>query len=374
MIMPNDDNPLGTIEGLPPSRGRGKDRAAVSEAPSDPLLLSPDEKTPLNPEQPQRSSSGIQIGLGVYIFLPWLMFTTVSLLFATAYHHYPLLVLCLVLAWIMLSVMFLALDKRKRMGGSWYWFLSSLCLFAIAMGCMLGIYNYRMHMFQYWSYEENSVYTNVLPTEPADGHADAGKIVFAPGSRVDTTRAIGFKTNSEVYCVAPIFGDDPNIDSVEYWAAGLDCCPARGDFDCDDSWKDTARSGLVILDSLANDRKLSNIDAPSVHFNFWRPPRVWYLEAIKQAEAAYDIKSADRPLLVRWVDDPQKMQDEFWRSGVGFCIASVCIYFLFSIIIGAMLQMCSKRFASAANCQTAATGAAAGESTVGGSNRSSARA
>jgi len=110
------------------------------------------------------------------------------------------------------------------MAGSWFLSLGLLSLFAVINAVLCGNYNYWNHMFQYWSYDENRAYTNVLPTEPAASHADAGKIVFADTARVDTTRAVGFKM-STVYCVAPIL-DDTQLDRVEYWAAGTDCCPA----------------------------------------------------------------------------------------------------------------------------------------------------
>merc|ERR550537_821201 len=157
-------------------------------------------------------------------------------------------------------------------------------------------------MFPYYAYDENRSYSNVLPTEPAEAHADAGKIKFSHTARVDTTRAMGYKAGS-VYCVAPIL-DDTQLDRVEYWAAGIDCCPSRGDFNCDDAWNPKAKSGVVILDS--------NALIPTKHD--------FYMKAAKEAEAAYQLSSAEEPLFVRWVADPQGIQDDYWRAGVGFLV------------------------------------------------------
>merc|ERR1719159_1832451 len=58
-------------------------------------------------------------------------------------------------------------------------------------------------------YEEAREYHNVLPSEPAAAHADAGKITFAEAARIDTTKAVGYKAAS-TYCVAPILDPSSN--------------------------------------------------------------------------------------------------------------------------------------------------------------------
>merc|ERR1719420_845955 len=133
--------------------------------------------------------------------------------FSFAYHHYDVIVWCLVLAFVMVSFIFIILSSR--MAGAWYTLLGMLCIIACGNASLAGLYNYHTHMFQYWSYDENRAYTNVLPSEPASAHADAGKIVFANTARVDTTRAVGYKAGA-TYCVAPIL-DDTQTDHVEYW-------------------------------------------------------------------------------------------------------------------------------------------------------------
>merc|ERR1719335_902631 len=259
------------------------------------------------------------MGMALLMTVPWLMFFMINIVFSFAYHHYCWMVWFVVIAWFAVSLMFVFL--KNRMKGQWFYFIGHLCLLACVLGSTSGLYNYYSHMFQYWSYDENRAYTNVLPTEPAAAHADAGKIVFANTARVDTTRAVGFKM-STVYCVAPIL-DDSQLDRVEYWAAGTDCCPMRGDFNCDDAWNPKAKSGVVILDS--------NNLMPTKHD--------FFVKAAKEAEAAYQIESAAEPLFVRWVADPQGIQDDFWRMGVGWLVATVCIYLLLSIIAGAILMM-----------------------------------
>eukprot|EP00746_Dinoflagellata_sp_MGD_P010452 gnl/MRDRNA2_/MRDRNA2_121585_c0_seq1.p1 gnl/MRDRNA2_/MRDRNA2_121585_c0~~gnl/MRDRNA2_/MRDRNA2_121585_c0_seq1.p1 ORF type:complete len:319 (+),score=50.77 gnl/MRDRNA2_/MRDRNA2_121585_c0_seq1:218-1174(+) len=313
---------------------------AQSDPNDDTLGTSPDSKS-------KASGGNMQLGLAVLILVPWLMFAMVSIVFAIAYHHYAIFVWFLVLAMLMVVFTFFALDSRKRMGGSWFKFLGFLSLFAVVNGALLGSYNYWTYLFQYWSYSESATYTNVLPTQAAGALSDAGKIVFADTARVDTSRALGFKV-SNVYCVAPIL-DDTQMNHVEFWAAGVDCCPARGDFTCDETWNPKAKSGVVIFGP-AGDASSSRTHT-GVGVELWHPIREYYLKAVHAAEAAYSLTSSKDPLFIRWVRSPQFVQDDYWRGGVGFLVASVCVYLLISLIAGGILQMWSRRTAAAENAK-----------------------
>lgn len=261
--------------------------------------------------------------------VPWMLFLITLILFSYLYHHSWTIV------WILVGALFVTsglcivvLNARDKGGGSWYLFLGLLCMFAVIWGSAAGLYNYYEHMFQYFSYDESRAYTNVLPSEPAAGHADAGKIVFATAAKIDTTRAVGYKEAS-VYCVAPIL-DESQTDRVQYWAAGIDCCPSRGDFACDDAWNPKARSGVVVLEPggpLASNHEM-------------------YMKAVRTAVQAYSLQSVEQPLLVRWVMDPQLVQNGFYSANVGFIVASVFIYLLLSIIAGAIFQTTSRKSAT----------------------------
>jgi len=69
---------------------------------------------------------------------------------------------------------------------------------------------------------------------------------------------------------------------------------------------------------------------------------------VTEAEAAFDLASAQNPLFLRWVTNPDAVQDDYWRTGIGFLVASTCIYLLFSIIVGAVMQMTSRTSAPSA--------------------------
>lgn len=284
-----------------------------------------------------------QLGLSALIGIPWLMFSMLCGLFALVYHHYALVVWGMVGLWILLALLFLVLNARNRMDGSWFLLLGILCICATINGSIAGQYNYWTNMYPYWSYYEHSTYTNVLPTSPSIGHSDAGQLVFASTSRVDTTRALGYKAGT-VYCVAPIL-DDHQVNHVEYWAAGVDCCDSRGDFSCDDTWDPKAKSGLVLPSFIGATVTLSNSDI-GMRGRWWKGTRDRFIQAVKMAEASYELKSSENPLLVQWVSNPQRYTDNLWRHGVGHVVGSMSVYFLLSLIFGAGFQAFSKRAAA----------------------------
>lgn len=272
--------------------------------------------------KPKSSFSDILTTIGL-IVCPYLLFVGISCLFTFLYHKFYDTVWIVVFFCLVFSLIPVCLGRSRKTVA--FLFIGVLCGVATVAASACGMYNYHENMFAYWSYLNNGVYTNVLPSYPAAAHADAGKIFFSDGSRVDTTKAVGFK-DGPVYCVAPVLDDVP-IPVVQYWAVGQDCCTQRGDFNCDDSWSPKAKSGVVILES-----------------NEWLPShRDLYMKSVLLAESTYDIVSAKEPVFVRWVAEPEIVQDDYWRSGVGFLVAEVCIYLLVSIIFGIFAMQGIKR-------------------------------
>jgi len=187
-------------------------------------------------------------GMAFMIAVPWFMFSVLLCLYTFVFHQIKSVVYGALVAFAVVSVVFCFLDQMSRPGRVTHWYrkLGVLSGMATILAMICGSYTYEHHMALYWTYEENQKYTNVLPTEPAAAHADAGKIIFSDTARVDSTRSVGFKAGT-VYCVAPIL-DDTQQSKVEYWAAGTDCCQQRADFSCDDAWDPKAKSGVVLIE------------------------------------------------------------------------------------------------------------------------------
>lgn len=159
-------------------------------------------------------------------------------LFASTYHVMPVFVWLIALALLAVCLW----HARHQPRSHWHSLLPVSCIAAVLVSCTLGLVAYRSFYSIYWLYHDSPSYANVLPSEPAAGYLDAGKIVFAEEARVDRGRGMSFKDGSR-YCVAPIV--DASTKLVQFWAAGLDCC-RRGSFECDDAWDEKAHAGLVL--------------------------------------------------------------------------------------------------------------------------------
>lgn len=269
-----------------------------------------------------------------YLFMtlvPLLIFVGLLLFYVYMYHSFFHIAWLLSLAFILNSIVSIFSDLFTVKGGQWYVFFGVLCLLATVAATLVGLYIYFEYTFQFYKIGGLRTYSNVLPAEPAASHADAGKIFFSPDSKVDITRAVGFKAQGGVYCVAPIL-DDTQIARVNYWAVGRDCCNSRASFNCDEAWNPDAHAGAVVMDS----------GAPQVSFN----QMDFYWKAVKEATALYDLASADPPVYVRWVLDPSAMQTAFWNSGYWECIYWIIGYSCVSLFLGPLFNYCSAQRAA----------------------------
>jgi len=172
---------------------------------------------------------------------------------------------------------------------------------------------------RYWACRENREYNNIVPTEPAASHSDAGKISFTADSRVDVLKSVGYKLGS-TYCVAPVM-DDNSGSRVEYWAAGVDCCASREDMWCDEVRVESARSGVVVASQ------------ETWMDQFVYSDRAMFVKAARVATAQYDLAAAEEPIFVRWVARPDLAQTEYFTHGGIFWVVAVLIYLVVSIVL-----------------------------------------
>jgi hypothetical protein len=242
----------------------------------------------------------------------WAAFSIVCLLFGLAYHNAKVEVWSLVILGSGVLVIIISQTWRTRNeshGAKVGVVIASWLLAAVLLGTLVGLFSYDCCIGEYWLSQRLEARQNVLPSEPAGAYANAGEIVFADEARVDASKSVGFK-DSHTYCVAPIASDSP-METVQFWAAGTDCCGPRGAFICDDSWNPKAHAGVVITNG-------TNVLMRS-------DTRAKYLKAIKLAEVTYSIASAKEPILVRWVANPDQVQLNIWTAGFGMLLASIII-------------------------------------------------
>merc|ERR1719487_3180586 len=113
--------------------------------------------------------------------------------------------------------------------------------------------------------------------------------------------------NRDTYCVAPIvINQTRNASSFDFWAVGLNCCSGRpGDFNCGEYNNPHASSGLRVM---RDDQ------------------REFYRLAVKQAEAAYDLK-AKHPLFFYWMEDPGAEIAAYMDEGFKYYMFGLVTFF-----------------------------------------------
>lgn len=242
---------------------------------------------------------------------PFFAFGAVCFLFATVFHWAPGLVCVLLIASLIACILQHQNSNVVETGNPLRSQLPLQCAIAICLSSVTGLLAYGGYISQYCACSDSHIYTNILPSEAAAGYADAGKLVFSDEAIVDVRHALGYKSGGLSYCVAPI-RDDSMSSSVQFWAAGVDCCGARGSFTCDDTWDARARSALVIRSK------------------DWHPE---YALAVKQAETAFGVSSSQNPTFVRWVLDPETVELNFWRVGTSILLVAMLIDFIYSCTV-----------------------------------------
>lgn len=199
-----------------------------------------------------------------------------------------------------------------------FFFFVSLVV-AWALGFKLGTDNYRTYMAPYYDLGMMNNYTMVYPNRLKGSQLmDAGIVEFAPGTRLDVKKSMGFK-NKELFCVAPItFGASP-LESYDFWAVGTDCCSGnQADFHCLNYNNPEASGGIRLMSS-------------------W--DRAYYRLAVQQAEAFYNIK-ANHPLFFTWSVHPSTKAEKMKEDGHAAWLAWVASYLiiqLFAVLVATMI-------------------------------------
>lgn len=230
--------------------------------------------------------------------LPCLTSAVTFILFLNVYHRGWPAVIGITIALLAAFVASAALSR----GTPFRFYASVFCIVALCSSFIVGLVANSMAISEFWFLYDSNTYVNVLPSEPAIAFADGGKFVFADGSRIDNSRALGYR-DGETFCVAPVIDDAVEPAAIQYWAVGKDCCTARGSFECDDAWNAKAHSGIKVADSAG----------------------AKFAAALRMAEVAYSITSAEKPLLVRWVVDPETVELNYWRLGTAILLGGLLV-------------------------------------------------
>lgn len=270
------------------------------------------------------------VSLGLLIFLPATFFVIVIGFMTFLFQKVPALVWIVICLCLALSMMFMVLRQQRE--GPKYWFnLGLVCATAVIAGTVAGLWNYNKSMNKYWAYEGQRTYQNVAAAEPALQHLDAGKLVFIKNTMLDQSKSFAWMSGS-AYCVAPVVAKGPSMGqhSVQYWAAGTDCCDKGSKFSCDDAADPNAHAGLVYLDDVL---------LPDYDLGKFRQAAAAALAAQTDLQGT----SPEDALFVRWVKDVDAAQRDYWYYAASFVIIAVCFHTLFSVLVGFIIHFTSRR-------------------------------
>jgi len=255
------------------------------------------------------------VAVSLNVFLPWIVFCTLFavLSFSFHYQHPTLAWLCVGFGLLLVLIAFgMAYRAKKQLDRdpSWYLFSAITLFTAVVLAAVFGDMNFWYNMQPYYDIENLNTYPSVNPaTEKGQQLMDAGRVYFADGTRLDGTKAMGFK-NLDLYCVAPIVNGNQVLDSYDFWAVGLNCCSGvSSDFRCGEFNNPHARSGLRLM---RDDQ------------------RPFFRLAVQQATAAYSLKST-HPLFFYWLQDPVSEMNSYRDDGFKYYLLGIFTHFAFNL-------------------------------------------
>lgn len=191
------------------------------------------------------------------------------------------------------------------------------CLFGCILGIMITLFAHHRFLHEHWRLDDGASYSNVLPATSALSMQDATTIVFAEGSRVDSSRTYGLLdirgSPHKTYCVAPVQLDPLSETTAQFWAAGINCCHERSLFNCGDHGGLTSGGAVA----LPKDRYVEG-----------------YRKAVRAAELTYGLGQNDDFMLVDLHDDPISFYNSLLRHCEQLYLLWAAGYLLLSWVIG----------------------------------------
>jgi len=227
-----------------------------------------------------------------FIIIPWLCavviltITTVSLGASLFWVIVPSLLVCGFSAWHAWSS-----HKNCQQPMAIFYLLCCIAGFA---AFIVSLITY-IHFLEPYNYlGGGATYLDMLPSQSALGASDATAIVFAAGTSVDRARTYGYvdarQPDGTIYCVAPVANNWTRAEpSVQFFAAGTDCCGKRSGFGCGEGGSG-ARGATVLATE-------GTCDPGFKH-------------AVEGAAVAYGLQPGNGYVLLNMMKDPMAMEPQ----------------------------------------------------------------
>lgn len=198
-------------------------------------------------------------------------------------------------------------SATKHETPSWFGFYSTSMGWAVICGLLVGQALYQQYMKPTYSAESLHAVQNVYPNRFATNTEVSafGSINFGIGTRVDTSKSMGFEGDA-VFCVAPLVVVGEPMPSYEFWAVGKDCCTdASNDFHCGGFNQTQNVEGFHLMNQTAEP---------------------YYLKAVQRAVQAYGVLVV-HPVFIERKDDALSALEARKLNGIVLLSFAVCFHF-----------------------------------------------
>lgn len=184
-----------------------------------------------------------------------------------------------------------------------------LWLVTIFLAAYVGVRNYHANYAPYTYADSGRYYKDVDAATRLNTFGDAGKVDFKQGVVLDESLSVGMTVFGSTFCAAPIMGStaegadagpgEKSATFVQFWAVGKDCCPSRGGFACGGARSERPVRSGVVLPEVREEELRAFAHAHKLEHN-------GYLMAVEAACALYELETTDAPVLMHWVESPDR--------------------------------------------------------------------
>lgn len=262
--------------------------------------------------------------LFLLVLAPWCLFSLVLLLFVFSPSDMPVLPWTVTLLLALLAVLsvvhgFAVATVRRRMEVS----LGLLGLLALVTAPLVATVIHDLYLAEHSRLTEGASYTNISPDTSAVTRADATALTFASGAFVDVQRTVGYMQEGVVYCVAPVSGKIMS-NAPQYWAVGINCCDARGNYHCGDV--NGGHSGVVVT--------TDSQDADSLDE---------YRTAVRMATSVYSLDISTGNMCINWTQDADELIASLFANAMYTMSFAILLDLLVSTILGFFVRTAMNR-------------------------------
>lgn len=269
--------------------------------------------------------------LVVVVLAPLALFAFLYAMESFRFHYdHPMLIWFIVLI-CLAPAMFFGYVSLTSQSSDWSKFLAQAFLLAWLAATVAGGMNYSSNMSKYYQITNLNAYVQVDPTKPGAATADAGMLVFAPGTRLELSKAMSVRVG-QTFCVAPL--SLPNVSSnvsvsYDYWAVGVECCSSTQPQvinECPGSPSSRAFSSGAL-------RLLDTTNRP------------YFRMAVQQAEATYKI-DAKTPIFLLFTEDPFAAVNLYRDTGIKTYWKGIGVFGVLMVFLVLTATLCFASLAS----------------------------